>query len=218
MAQSIQSLIAASVNGVLRQVYPKHYFSLCHTHAIVGANVISVVLNRVYRPVAGLAVIDCGGRFIELLDNGAFANPAGGAFHCWIESADHSVGEPDVVDLSFRNNHEYALSNGIPWSRALPAEYLWGPRSTVVVKAELDALPASFAEGQLWLRETDAGWDWMTRHLAENMNAYVALTAQALKEVQRRLPADSTLLAPAMPARPAALRGSAPANAPSLAY
>jgi hypothetical protein len=202
MSQSIQSLIAESVHGALRTAYPDSYCSLCHAHAIVGANVISVVLDRVYRPVAGLALIDCGSGFIELLDNDAFANPAGGAFHCWIESAEHTLGEPEVVDLTFRHNHEYAVKNGMPWTRALPPDYLWGPRNKVVVKAELHTMPASFDEGQVWLRETDAGWDFITKHLAENMQAYVALTAQALKLLYARLPAGSTLLSPAMPARP----------------
>jgi hypothetical protein len=216
MAQSIQSLIAASVNGVLRRRYPDNYCSLCHAHAIVGANLISVVLDRVYRPVAGLALIDCGGDFIRLTDNAAFANPAGGAFHCWIESADPAMIEREVVDLTFRHNHEYALKNGLPWLREPPPDYLWGPYHEVVVKAELEAMPAAFAQGQVWLRETDEGWDWITRHVAENMNAYVALTAEALQELNRHLPAASALLEPMLPkGRP--MTSSAPASVPGLA-
>ncbi|MFP5390842.1 MAG: hypothetical protein ACLGI6_04740 [Gammaproteobacteria bacterium] len=202
MAQTIQALIAASVNGVLRAHYPDAYCSLCHAHAIVGANLISVVLNREYRPVAGMALIDCGSGFIRLTDNAAFANPAGGAFHCWIESLDKSFKETEVVDFTFRHNHEYALKNGMAWTRAHPPDFLWGPRSQIVVRAELDSMPASFAEGQVWLRETPEGAAFITRHLAENMNAYVTLTAEALQELQRRLPADSRLLEPLMPARP----------------
>jgi hypothetical protein len=215
MAQTIQSLIAASVNGVLRTRYPDSYCSLCHTHAIVGANVISIVLNRVYRPVAGLALIDCGSGMIRLTDNAAFANPAGGAFHCWIESSDQSFKETEVVDLTFRHNHEYAARNGIAWTRAHPPEYLWGPRSKIVVRAELHTMPASFDEGQVWLRETPEGAAFMMRHLSEHMNAYVTLTAEALQELQRRLPSGSRLLEPLMPAR-----NTAPAQGgmPSMAY
>ena len=201
MAQSIQALIAAAVNGTLRACYPDNYCSLCHAHAIVGANVISVVLNRVYRPVAGLAVIDCGGDFIRLTDNTAFGNPAGGAFHCWIESADGSLRDTEIVDLTFRHNHEYAAKNGMQWRRKLPPPYLWGPRHQVVPRYELERLPPSFEEGQVWLRETDEGWNWITSHLAENMNAYVKLTAMALQELQRLLPADSRVLEPLMPPR-----------------
>ncbi len=220
MSQSIQSLLAASVNGVLRRLYPDQYYSLCHVHAIVGANLISVVLGKVYRPVAGLALIDCGGQFIRLLDDDAFDHPAGGAFHCWIESADPAFLEKEVVDLTFRHNHEYAGKNGMAWKRRAPPAYLWGPASKVVVAQELDALPASFEEGKVWLRETDKGWRWMTRHMADNMNAYVRLTAAALKELDSRLPAESSLLDSVMPERGKArarATGSAPANAPGLA-
>jgi hypothetical protein len=199
MAQSIQSLIAASVNGVLRDLYPDQYMSLCHAHAIVGANVISVVLNRVYRPVAGLALIDCGSDYIRLLDNSAFGRPEGGAYHCWIESADPSHVEHEIVDLTFRHNHEYALANGYAWTRALPPEYIWGPAKQVLVRGEPHQLGERFAEGQVWLRETDEGWAWINRHMSENMHAYVELTAMALKSLKARLPEGSRLLAPLMP-------------------
>ena len=195
MGQSIQSLIAASVHRVLRQRYPDEYFSLCHAHAVVGANVISLVLGRVYRPVAGLAVFKCGpGQFIRLTDNAAFANPQGGAFHCWIESADPSFAHKELVDFTFRHNREYAINNGLDWTGPPPPDYLWGDWRELVIKGEPETLPASFRCDQVWLRETDEGWDWMTRHLAENMNAYVALTADVLRMVQASLPADSTLL------------------------
>jgi hypothetical protein len=222
MAQSIQSLIAASVNALLRETFPDNYCSLCHAHAIVGANVISIVLNRVYRPVAGLALIDCGGgNFFNLTDNKAFANPAGGAFHCWIESVDESFREKELVDFTFRHNQDYASKNGMQWRREPPPAFLWGPYSKIVIRAELDTMPQSFPQGMLWLRETDEGWDWITRHLAENMNAYVTLTSAALKRLQSALPAGSPLLVPALPAREAegasATSGWAPASVPSPA-
>src|SRR4051812_45454011 len=89
MAVSVKSLIAHCVNQVIRQYYPTQYCSLCHVYAIVGSNLISIVLDRVYRPVAGLAAVDCGGgQLMRMADNEAFSHPAGGAYHCWIESAD----------------------------------------------------------------------------------------------------------------------------------
>ncbi|MES2299496.1 MAG: hypothetical protein V4582_20835 [Pseudomonadota bacterium] len=231
MAQSIQSLIAASVNGLLREFYPDNYCSLCHAHAIVGANLISVVLGRVYRPVAGLALIDCGaGTFFNLTDNAAFANPAGGAFHCWIESVDESFREKEVVDFTFRHNRDYAIKNGMQWRREEPPAFLWGPASKVVIQAEPENMPPSFPQGMLWLRETDEGWDWITQHMAQNMNAYVTLTSEALKLLQSQLPPGSPVLAPALTPRPAATSaatagagasaltpGSAPASVPTPA-
>ena len=209
MAVSVKSLIAHCVNQVIRQYYPTQYSSLCHVYAIVGSNLISIVLDRVYRPVAGLAAVDCGGGQLMLMaDNDAFSNPAGGAYHCWIESADGLIGERDVVDLTFRHNHTYAEKNGFQWQRELPPDYLWGPYSQIVVQAPPDAIPHAFPDGMVWLCETDEGWQWMTRQLAEHQNAFVVLTAEALKLLQACLPPDSELLPPSL------RTGSAPASAP----
>lgn len=209
MAVSVKSLIAHCVNQVIRQYYPTQYSSLCHVYAIVGSNLISIVLDRVYRPVAGLAAVDCGGgQLMRMADNDAFSNPAGGAYHCWIESADDLIGEREVVDLTFRHNHTYAEKNGFGWQRELPPDYLWGPYSQVVVQAPLDAIPDAFPDGTVWLHETDEGWQWMTRQLAEHQNAFVLLTAEALKLLQACLPPDSALLPPSL------RTGSAPASVP----
>lgn len=200
MALSVRALIAQCVNQVIRQYYPEQYCSLCHVYAIVGSNLISIVLDRVYRPVAGLAAVDCGGgRLMRMMDNDAFAHPAGGSYHCWIESADDLIVEREVVDLTFRHNHTYAEKNGYGWQRELPPDFLWGPHSHIVVKAAPDAIPAAFPDGTVWLHETDEGWQWMTRQLVEHQNAFVALTAEALKLFQASLPPQSTLMAPRAP-------------------
>src|SRR5471032_3403187 len=124
MAQSVRALIAHCVNQVVRQYYPEQYCSLCHVYAIVGSNLISIVLGRVYRPVAGLAAVDCGGgQLMRMMDNDAFTNPAGGAYHCWIESADSQAGETEVVDLTFRHNHSYAGLDGFEWRLDAPPDY-----------------------------------------------------------------------------------------------
>jgi hypothetical protein len=201
MTVSIKSLIAHSVNQVIRQYYPDQYCSLCHVYAIVGSNLISIVLERVYRPVAGLAAVDCGaGQLMVMADNQAFAHPAGGAYHCWIESADDLLAEREVVDLTFRHNHTYAEKNNFVWSRELPPDYLWGPRSEIVVKAPPHAVPNAFPDGMVWLHETDEGWQWMMRQLHEHQNAFVALTAEALKLLEASLPPKPVLLMP--PAAP----------------
>jgi hypothetical protein len=203
MAQSVKSLMAHCVNQVIRQYYPDQYCSLCHVYAIVGSNLISIVLDRVYRPVAGLAAVDCGsGQLMLMADNQAFANAAGGAYHCWIESDDHMMSEADVVDLTFRHNHTYAEKNNFRWTKELPPDYLWGPRSKIVVHAPADAVPTSFPDGMVWLLETPEGAQWMTRQLMEHQNAFVALTAEALKLLYAQLPPGSALLASSMGARP----------------
>lgn len=189
MAQPVNSLIAESVNRTIRQCFPEDYCSLCHAHAIVGANVISVTLKRNFRPVAGLAVIDCGGGgFIRLLDNNAFNNASGGAFHCWIESTEDNPARREIVDLTFRHNKDYAAKNKIPWEKKNSPDFLWGQRDRIVVQAELNAIPASFASKPIWLHETTEGTNWIMRHLAENMSAYVALTTETLRMLKKRAP------------------------------
>lgn len=195
MALPIRTLIAHCVNQVIRQYYPRQYSSLCHVYAIVGSNLISIVLGRVYRPVAGLAAVDCGGgQLMTMLDNSAFSRPEGGSYHCWIESADDLVGEREVVDLTFRHNHLYAEQNGFGWQLPLPPDFLWGPHSEIVVQAPLQAIPRAFPEGRVWLQETDEGWQWMMHQLQEHQNAFVALTSEALKLLQAHLAPQSTLL------------------------
>ncbi|MYN15205.1 hypothetical protein GTP81_00405 [Rugamonas sp. FT107W] len=196
MALSVRALIAHCVNQVIRQYYPEQYCSLCHVYAVIGSNLASIVLGRVYRPVAGLAAVDCGGgQLMRMMDNSAFANPAGGSYHCWIESADDLIAECEVIDLTFRHNHVYAVKNGYGWQRELPPDFLWGPRSSIVVQAPPDAIPSAFPDGTVWLHETDEGWQWMTQQLLAHQNAFVALTAEALKLFQASLPPQSTLLA-----------------------
>jgi hypothetical protein len=189
MTQPVNLLIAESVNKVIRQCFPVDYCSLCHAHAIVGSNVISVTLQRNFRPVAGLAVIDCGGgTFIRLMDNSAFDNAAGGAFHCWIESTDDAPTQREVVDLTFRHNKDYAAKNKIPWKKKNTPDFLWGRRDSIVVKADRNAIPDNFTSRPIWLHETTEGANWITRHLADNMDAYVTLTTMTLNLLKQRNP------------------------------
>jgi len=100
MRQSIKALLAQSVDEVIRRHYPTQYSSLCHVYAIVGSNLISIMGEQDFRPVAGLAAVDCGkGQILFMADNSAFSRPEGGAFHCWIESTDSSPCERQVVDF-----------------------------------------------------------------------------------------------------------------------
>lgn len=189
MKKPTNVLIAESVNGIIKQFFPDNYCSLCHAHAIVGSNVISVIMRRNYRPVAGMAVIDCGeGVFIRLTDNRAFSNELGGAYHCWIESMDDLPEQRELVDLTFRHNIIYAAKNNIQWRKKHTPDFLWGLRDKIVINTDLESLPPSFASGQIWLCETKEGVEWIMDHLADNMSAYVALTAATLRLLKERKP------------------------------
>ena len=188
MRISVKTLIADCVNEVIRKHYPAKYYSLCHLYAIVGSNLASIVGARNFRPVAGLAAVDCGdGQLMLMADNSAFSRSEGGAFHCWIESADGVNSEREVIDLTFRHNHTYAEKNGFQWTMAPPPAFLWGDYCDIVLEATLEHLPKNFPEGRIWLSETSAGRAWMTQHLFEHQNAFVALTAEALTLFSRAM-------------------------------
>lgn len=194
-AQFTKEIIAASVRETMRAHYPQDYSSLCHAFAVVGTNLAAIVLERSFRPVAGLAAIDSGGgTVIAMADDRAFANEQGGAYHCWIESTDHAPGQKELVDLTFGHNHIYARNNGLAWSGVTPPRYLWGPFDKLALCGPLADLPGPIGKDRIWLQETEAGVAWMARHLDSNISGYVELTAAALRAYERRMPAARSAL------------------------
>ena len=183
-ALSMQAAIADSVRTSLCHWFPHNFYSLCHAFAVVGSNVASIVCNRNYRPVAGLAAIDAGNdQIIVMADEQAFHNPIGGAYHCWIESDDEAALE--LVDFTFGHNHIYAEANGYPWGGADSPAYLWGLSSAISIRTPLSALRPGFGKDKIWVKEPLAGAHWMQRHMADNTNAYVQLTSEALVHYKR---------------------------------
>jgi hypothetical protein len=197
MAPLTASLIAESVNDIIQAAFPDRYFSLCHVYAVVGANVASIALGREYRPVAGLAVIDCGGgHFLEFLDNQAFSNEAGGAFHCWIESASDASAGREIIDLTYRHNPIYAQQNQILWCKEDAPNYLWGLHKDIVLDDELSALPSSFPSGKIWLRETDQGFRWINQYVESRLDEYAKLSGFALRLLRNRVSMKATKQTP----------------------
>ncbi len=183
--------ISDAVDTAIRTVFPDLYFGLCHAYAVVGSNVASLVLNRDYRPVAGLAVIDCGdGNLMRLTENDAFAGAIGGAYHCWIESAPPNDPDKELVDIIFKHNEAYAKTQGMSW-RHKNSDYLWGPYRELVVADEADLLHRDLPAGRLWLQETPEGANWILRHLADHVSVYVELTALAIRLQRAALQADN---------------------------
>jgi len=184
-------LIVQSVDDAIHNLFPKKYFSLCHAYAVVGASVASIILDRRYRPVAGLAVIDCGaGHHLKLLDDKAFSCSKGGAYHCWIESVSQDGADKEIIDIGFKNNRLYAKKHKIPWLKK-DSSYLWGKYREVVIDAELKDLPPIFPEGKLWLRETPEGAAWMNQHLDAHINEYAKITAHVLRTIKHDMEATA---------------------------
>lgn len=180
-----QQFIASAVDATIRQFFPAKYAGLCHVYAIVGSNVLSIVLGHHYIPVAGMAVIDAGGGcFLEMLDNAAFGRERGGAFHCWIESA--NLVETELIDFTFRHNAVYAATQGIKWRNKGKA-YLWGLKSDLLLDADQSELPKIFPDGKVWFRETGEGAAFIKNHVAEHMNEHIKITGHALKRLSLEL-------------------------------
>jgi hypothetical protein len=180
----MRSAIALSVRNCLCHWFPHNFHSLCHAFAVVGSNVASIALDRNYRPVAGLAAIDAGNdQIIVMADEQAFSHPLGGAYHCWIESDDAAPVE--LLDFTFEHNHVYAEANGYPWTGEASPAYLWGPSDVVSIRTPLASLRAGFGKDKIWVSEPQAGARWMQAHIANNTNAYVQLTSDALARYQQ---------------------------------
>ena len=185
MPQESRQRIYNAVERVISATYPGKNHSLCMIYAIVGANVASVVLERTYKPVAGLSVIDSGaGYLIKLRDNTAFETGVG-AYHCWNESADHQdPGEREVIDLTSKYNRQYALAHRFLWRKRSSPDFIWGLQRDVVFECQADSLPFNLPEGKIWVQESVQGDQWLAEHVQGHMDSYVKLTALALRSLR----------------------------------
>ena len=181
-------LVAESIVQVIQAVFPGKAASLCHVHAIVGANLAGVAFAREYRPVAGWAVIDTGaGHLVKLIDNNAFSSGVGGAYHCWIESVEQRPDSREAIDFSVRHNKEYVVNHRMAWNKASSPDYIWGLHRDVVLDGDLETLPARLPDDKIWVRESEEGKQWMAYHVAAHVNEYVKLTTLGLKILQIQL-------------------------------
>lgn len=180
---ALHNSIARSVDLTIRENFPNNFHSLCHVYAVVGANIASIVLGHEYRPVAGMAVIDCGGgNFLRFTDDNSLLKECNGAYHCWIESSQHDGCAKEIIDISFTHKHIFAKKCNIKWRKKSP-RYLWGKAADILLDSKLNKLPSRFPEGKLWLCETNNGIEWMNRQVATFVGGYVNLTTLALNRL-----------------------------------
>jgi hypothetical protein len=66
---------------------------------------------------------------------------------------------------------------------------LWAHFDQLTVESSLADLRTDFEKDRIWMCETDAGVRWMASHLDASISGYVNLTAAALKNYRKRLPA-----------------------------
>lgn len=180
-----QKLIANAVDTTIRQFFPEKFSGLCHVYAIVGSNVLSITLNRNFIPVAGIAIIDAGGgQRLEMLDDMGFRKENGGAYHCWIESADTE--ETVLIDFTFRHKAAYAVSHGIKW-RKKKISYLWGVKKDLHIDLTQQTLPKTFPDEKIWVKKCKNGTDFLEQQISDYLSAYVKLTSFALKRLTLEL-------------------------------
>ena len=178
-----KNLIAATVKDVMQENFPDRHLALCHAYAILGSNLAAIEFEKPFRPVGGKAVFDTGtSQLIYMTDKQAFANPLGGAYHCWIESEEPDPNERELVDLTFGNNHNFARQCGVPWSGSAPPPYLWGKYKALALNCALSHVHPGFGKSRIWVKETAAGNQWLTSHVQQHETSYVYLTTQALKK------------------------------------
>jgi hypothetical protein len=183
----IERSMLNAVDGTIRALCPNTFESLCYIYAVIGANVMSITLNRNYRPVAGIAVIDAGGgKHLEFLDDSNLERGLGGSYHCWIESVETNDNQKELVDFTFGNNPNYAEANGIPW-KAKKVDYLWGRVKDINLGGNITELPKKFPEGKVWFRETKSAHEWLAMHLQEHVNDYAKMTFLALRKYNQQL-------------------------------
>jgi hypothetical protein len=178
-----KNLIATSVKDVMQESFPDKHLALCHAYAIVGANLAAIEFEKPFRPVGGKAVFDTGtSQLIYMTDKQAFANPLGGAYHCWIESDEIDNNDRELVDLTFGNNRKFAQQCGVGWSGAAPPPYLWGKFKELALNCDLTNVQPGFGKSRIWVKETAAGKHWLASHVQQHERSYVYLTTQALKK------------------------------------
>lgn len=177
-----KNLIATSVKDVMQENFPDKHLALCHAYAILGANLAAIEIEKPFRPVGGKAVFDTGTtQLIYMTDKQAFANPLGGAYHCWIESEEPDANERELVDLTFGNNRKFAQQCGVPWSGSAPPPFLWGKYKELALSCDLPQVQPGFGKSRIWVKETVAGREWLATHVQQHETSYVYLTTQALK-------------------------------------
>jgi hypothetical protein len=173
-----------AVDITIKALCPTTFDSVCYIYAIVASNLMTVALKKNYRPVAGIALIDAGGgKFLEFLDDSTLESGQGGAYHCWVESADarENPKQKELVDFTFGNNPGYAEAHGIKWT-APKHQYLWGLARDINLGGDIEKLPKKFPPGKVWFQETKNGQEWISAHLHKHVNDYAKMTFLALRQ------------------------------------
>ena len=161
----LRDLVDSALNTVIERAAAEARLAAgtlgrCGDYALVGARVLSVLLDRPYVAVAGGEIIDCGGgRYIVLFPSRKARRHARKLsdlkdYHCWIQ-AEHGLPQGgtrlEQVDFTVRHNRQVAGVFRVPYLAA-DQDYLWEWQDVIV------PVPA---EVRLQLSANGNGGDWM---------------------------------------------------------
>ncbi|MDN0083222.1 hypothetical protein QU487_10710 [Crenobacter sp. SG2305] len=133
---AVRDLIDNALNVTLQEEYayrPIGTVGKCHDYAIVGARVLTLLLDHPYMAVAGGEQIDCGdGKFAVIYPNRNTRRQAKhlsemSQFHCWIQATHTVAGKKriEIVDFTARHDGEFAKALSIEFTRNITENYLW---------------------------------------------------------------------------------------------
>jgi len=197
----LRTLIDESLNFTLEEIYADRFmgaFGKCADYAIVGARVLSKLLDQPYVPVAGGEIIDCGdGMFIVLFPSRTSRRNARNLselmeFHCWIQSF-HAVPDRkprlELVDFTVRHDRDSAHALNVGFTRQPEENYLWD------WSEELDREIPPAVRDHPALRGRRKGWMWTDRactrlllkYEKENDAFFGKLTALVLNRLADKL-------------------------------
>ncbi|WP_433692011.1 hypothetical protein [Herbaspirillum seropedicae] len=106
----------------------------CADYALVGARVLSLLLNHKYEALAGGEIIDCGnGVYVVLFPSRKSRRHARllsdlKDYHCWIQASHRSSNgteNVEVIDFTSRHDQLWAEKFNVAYTKEQSPRYLW---------------------------------------------------------------------------------------------
>lgn len=139
VAPDMRDLIDTALNTVMEQAAAEAGLSRgtlgrCADYALVGARVLSVLLDHPYEAMSGGEIIDCGSGLYVVLQPGREARRRARKlsdlrdYHCWIEACypmPDGSRRRETIDFTMRHDRLVAEVFSLPYTREQPPSYLW---------------------------------------------------------------------------------------------
>jgi hypothetical protein len=170
----LRHAIDQALQSVMARVYAQQGLGRCATYAIVGAQVLTRLLDHPYQPVCGGQVTDAGnGMYIVFYpprDQRRRARQLGDMvdYHCWVQAWRAVPGQKkdrvEIVDFAARHDPASAAMVGVPFTRP-PQDFVWD-WADVLNRHFPDSL-RSHPE----MRKRKPAWMWVDAELTTMLHA-----------------------------------------------